>query len=146
MKEPSNINRGRFEDRTSSATTDSRPFSRIFQEIVNHLSEIVRSEVRLARTEVRQDLTQLTRSSMVLIIGGAFAMFAVGFLLLGVVYALETRMAPWLSAVIVGTGVGILAVIFLQVGRMKVRQASLRPDKTIQSLRENVTWMKKQIR
>ena len=144
MKEPSNINRGRFED--ASSTTDSRPFSRIFQDIVTHLSEIVRSEVRLARTEVRQDLTHLTRSSLVLIIGAVFALYATGFLLLGVVYALETLMAPWLSAVIVGIGVGILAAIFLQVSRRRLKQTSLRPDKTIQSLRENVTWMKKQIR
>jgi len=146
MTEPSNINRGRFEEPTPSSTTDSRPFSRIFQDIVNHLSEIVRSEVRLVRTEVRQDVTQFTKSSVVLIIGAVLAFFATGFLLLGVVYALETRLAPWLSAVIVGTSVGILAAIFLQVGRMKLKQASLRPDKTIQSLRENVTWMKKPIR
>jgi hypothetical protein len=40
-------------------------------------------------------------------------------------------------------GVGMLAGLFLLIGRNKMNLASLRPDKTIQSLEENVTWLKK---
>ena len=71
---------------------------------------------------------------MFVAIGAAFALYALGFILLGVVYALATRMAPWLS-VSVGVGVGIVAAIFVQIGRTKIKQASLKPDKRFKAWR-----------
>jgi len=50
------------------------------------------------------------------------------------------------SALIVAVGVGVIAAIFLHVGRTKMKQIDLKPDNTIRSLQENVTWMKKQVR
>jgi len=145
MEDRPSTKQGHFDDvdgTYSSSKSDSRSFSRILQEIVNHLTEIIRSEVRLARTEIRQDVAQVAKASAFVAVGAVFALYALGFILLGVVYALATRMAPWLSAVSVGVAVGIVAAIFCQVGRTKIKHASLKPDKTIQSLEENVRWMK----
>lgn len=109
-----------------------------------HLTEIIRCELRLAATEVRQEVTQLAKASVCVAVGAVFALYALGFILLGVVDAFATRMAPWLSAVGVGVGVGIVAAIFFQVVRTKLQQASRKPEKTIQSLQKNLTWMKTQ--
>jgi len=149
MKERSNINKdpfGGFDDKQASSKPSGRTFSQILQEIVSHLTEIIRSELRLARTEVRQDVTQVLKVSVIFMIGAVFALYALGFMMVAVVYGLGTMMVPWLSALIVGVGAGVVAAIFLQVGLTKIRRASLKPDKTIQSLQENVTWMKKQTR
>jgi len=149
MKERSNINpdEGNAFGRTrASSDSDSRPFSRILQEIVTHLTEIVRSEMRLARAEVRADIVPVARASVFIVIGAVFGFYALGFVLLGLVYGLGTQVAPWLAALMVGVGVAVIAAVFLQVGRSKMKQASLKPDKTIRSLQENVTWMKKQAR
>jgi uncharacterized membrane protein YqjE len=135
-----------FGARQPSSESGARPFSRILQEIVNHLAEIVRCEVRLARVEVQQDLAQVARAGAFLAIAAVFALFALGFILLGVVYALGTSIALWLSAVIVGVGAGFVGAIFALIGRKKLERAELRPEKTIRSLQENVTWMKKQFR
>ena len=146
MKERSSTNQGHLNDvdgTDPSSKAESRSFSRILQEIISHLTEIIRSEVRLARTEIQQDVTQVAKASVFVAVGVVFALYALGFILLGVVYALATRMAPWLSAVSVGVGAGIVAAIFFQIGRTKIKQASLKPDKTIRTLQENVTWMKK---
>jgi len=69
-------------------------------------------------------------------------LYALGFVLLSAVYALGTGIPLWLSALIVGAGIGITAAIFLQVGRNRMKQANLKPDQTIRSLQENVTWLK----
>jgi len=146
MKERSNIN-GSFDNPgnpRASLKSDDRTFSRILQGIVNHLTEIIRSELRLAQTELRRDLTQVVRASVFIVVGALAALYALGFILLAAVYGLATVMDPWLSAVIVGVAVAIVAVIFLQIGRSRLKRASLKPDETIQSLRENITWMKKQ--
>jgi Protein of unknown function (DUF1469). len=131
-------------DQSSKAGGGS--FSQILQEIVNHLTEIIRSEVRLLRAEVRQDLTQVAKASVFFVIGAVLAFYGLGFVLLGLVYALGSRMPLWLSAVIVGVGAAGIAGFFSGIGRRKIKQASLKPDKTIGSLQENVTSMKKQTR
>jgi len=147
MKERSNMSKerlDRFDETQESSKSGDRTFSRIVQEIVNHLTEIVRSEFRLARTEVGQDLSQVLKASVFFIFGAVLALYALGFLLLALVYGLGTMMAAWVSALIVGAGAALTAVIFLQVGRAKIAQASLKPDETIQSLQESATWIKKQ--
>jgi apolipoprotein N-acyltransferase len=149
MKERSRINKDQFDaigDLRASSKSDGRPLSQIVQDIVARLTEIVRSEFQLARAEVRADMTQVARAGVFLAIGAIFGLYALGFMLLAVVYALGTLVAPWLSALIVGVAVGVIAAIFLQVGRTRMKQADLKPDKTIRSLQENVSWMKKQVR
>jgi hypothetical protein len=116
----------------------------IFQDIVSHVSDIIRSEVRLAQAEVTQDVTQYARASSFVAAAGVLALFALGFILLGAVYALGGVMPSWLAALLVGAAVGIVAAILYVTGRKKLAQASLRPDKTIQTLEDNVTWFKRQ--
>lgn len=145
MKERSNINREKSDVfGSASSKSDDRPFFQIVQEILAHLTEIIRSEVQLARTEVRADIAQVARAGAFVAVGAVFGLYALGFVLLSVVHALETRLSPGLSALIVGIGVGVIAAIFLSVGRSKMKRADLKPDKTIRSLQENITWMKKQ--
>jgi len=150
VKERSTIDKDPFDDfgaaRGSSKAGDDRPFSRILQEIVNHLTEIIRSEFRLAQTEVRRDLTQVAKASVLFVVAGVFALYALGFILVAAVYALGTVVAPWIAALIVGVGIAMAAAICLQVGRTRMKRASLKPDETIESLQENITWMKKQTR
>jgi hypothetical protein len=71
-------------------------------------------------------------------------LYAFGFLLLAIVYALQETWPPWASALSVSFGVAIVAAMLLLMGRKRMKLASLRPDKTIQSLEDNVTWLKKQ--
>jgi len=122
---------------------DGRSIKQILQDIVNHVSDIIRSEVQLARTEVRQDLMHYGKASTLIGIAGVLLFYAVGFVLLSAVYALQAVMAPWLAAVLVGVAVGIVAAVLYLTGRKKLKQASLRPDKTIKTLEDNVTWFKR---
>jgi uncharacterized membrane protein YqjE len=125
------------------AQPGSRGISRILQEIVSHVAEIIRSELQLARTEARQEITQVANAGIYLLFGIVFGLFALGFVLLGAVYALGSTMPVWLAAIIVGAASGTVAMIFLSVGRTKMKKSSLKADITNRSLQENATWMKK---
>ena len=124
--------------------SDSRSIKQILQDIVNHVSDIMRSEVRLAQTEIRQDVTHYAKTSAFIGVAGVLTLYAVGFVLLSVVYALRDVMPSWLAALVVGVTVGAVAALMYRTGRKKLAQATLRPDKTIQTLEENVTWFKRQ--
>jgi uncharacterized membrane protein YqjE len=136
-----NESRARDEDPSRS---DGRSIKQILQDIVNNVSDIIRSEVRLAKTEVRQDVTHYAKTSALIGVAGVLALYAVGFILLSAVYALQGVLASWLAALVVGAAAGIPAAILYLTGRKKLAQASLRPHQTIQTLEDNVTWFKKQ--
>src|ERR1700692_1051394 len=106
MKDRTNIKNelDASDEADASSKSGGRSFSQILQEIVSHVTEIVRSEVRLARVEGGEDVAQVTRASVFVVIGAAFALQALGFVLLGLVYGLGTTMPLWQAAVIVGAG------------------------------------------
>lgn len=121
-----------------------RSISRIVQEMLNHLSEIIRAEFRLVQTELRQDATRMARAWIYLGAAAVMGFFTLGFFLLSAVYALSTIMPAWLAAILVGALTGIVATSLLVIGRNRLKVTSLKPEKTIQSLEDNITWLKTQ--
>lgn len=131
------------EETHASSKSSVRPIASILQEVLAQLTEIIRSEIRLASVEIREDVTKVARAGIFLVVSAVLALYAFGFILFAGVYALA-RIAPlWASALIVGVVIGVIATGFLFVGRRKMKLASLRPDATIESFQENVTWLKK---
>jgi hypothetical protein len=144
MKERPDIHSESFEQTRSTTPPDGRSIKQIIQDIVNNITDIIRSEVLLAKAEVRQDLTKFAKAGAFIAMAGLFILYATGFVLLSAVYALEQALPSWLAAVLVGVSVGVAAAILYVIGRKKLRQASLRPKETIQTLEDNVTWLKRQ--
>lgn len=132
-----------YEDTHASSKSSGRPIANILQEVLAQLTDLIRSEIRLASVEIREAVAQVARAGIFLVVSAVLALYAFGFILFAGVYALA-RIAPlWASALIVGVAMGVIATAFLFVGRNKMKLASLRPDVTIESLQENVTWLKK---
>jgi uncharacterized membrane protein YqjE len=142
--------RGRFNGGKEAMTLEDRPnssrsISQILQEIVGHVGEIVRSEIRLATTELRQDLTGRAKAATYLAIGSVLLFYGGGFVLLGLVYAMATAWPAWLSAMVVGAVVALLGTILFATGRGKMKQR-LRLDMTSQTAEDNLRWLKNQAR
>jgi hypothetical protein len=122
-----------------------RPISRIIEDILRHVGEIIQSEVRLAKTEIRQDLAEVKHAGTFIVAAGVAGMFALGFLLLAAVYGLSTIMPPWLAAIAVGVVLGLVGTGLLVKGLHMLKLTSMTPDRTIQSLEDNVKWFKKHV-
>ena len=60
----------------------------LMQDILSNVQHILRSEVRLATAEVKEEVGKGGKAGAVLVAGVVFALYALGFLLLGAVYAL----------------------------------------------------------
>jgi Kef-type K+ transport system membrane component KefB len=109
------------------------------------VGEIIRSEVRLAKTEIRQDFAEVKHAGTFIVAAGVAGMFALGFLLLAAVYGLSTIMPPWLAAITVGVVLGLVGTGLLVKGLHMLKLTSMTPDRTIQSLEDNVKWFKKHV-
>jgi len=145
MRERQHFNGGKQAASAEDRSSSGRSMSQILQEIVSHISEIIRSEVRLATTEIKQDMAERAKAATYLIIAGALILYGGGFALLGVVYAIATVWPAWLSAIAVGVGVGLVGSILLAIGRGKMKQR-LRLDMTSQTAEDNLRWLKNQVR
>jgi uncharacterized membrane protein YqjE len=118
-----------------------RSISTVLYDIVGNVQEIIRSEIRLARTEFAEELGKFRSASVLLGAGALLATFGVLFLLLAIVYALSLVIPAWAAALAVAAAVAALAGILLGAGirRMKALRAA---PKTTATLKENVEWAK----
>jgi Putative Actinobacterial Holin-X, holin superfamily III len=124
---------------------DERPLSRLLEDTLTNTQELIRSEFRLATTEVQEKLAVARKPATIFAAGIIAALYGLGFLLLSAVYGLSIVVPPWLAALIVGAALLGTAAFLMSSGRGRLRQVRP-PEKTIQSVKENITWLKDQMR
>jgi len=124
--------------------SSDRSVSDVLQDIIRNIQDIVRSEVRLAKTEVREEVTKAKSAGLLLSIGALSGIFGLFFLLFAIVYGLSNIVPNWAAALIVAVALAICAGIMLRAGVKRFKQVHPAPDKTIESLKENVEWAKQQ--
>ena len=93
-----------------------RSFSDLLQGIIHNVQDIVRSEVRLAKTEIREEAIKAKASLVLLGAGAVTGLFAILFLLLMIVYALALVMPNWAAALSVGAALAVVATLMLTGG------------------------------
>ena len=125
---------------------NGRSMAEVLQDIVANIQEIFRSEFKLAKAEIHEETTKIARASVPLGIGILLALYAVGFVLLAAVHGLATMVDAWLAALIVGVAVGVISMVLVSIGRKRLKQVKVVPEKTIGTMKENVQWAKHQIR
>lgn len=124
---------------------NERSFQDILQDIVKKLEQIVRDELRLARTELAAEAVRAARAGKVVAVGAVAAFFGAWFLLLCCVYALAIVLPMWAASLVVGGGAAIIGGIALMAGVARLRRINPAPPQTMQSIRENVRWTKEQL-
>jgi len=133
---------------TNSDSTTPEDGSRITQliGIARDGAELVRQELRLARQETIEKVTPVAQSTGMVLGGGLLAAFGSTYLMDGLVRLLATRMPHWLASLLfAGALIGAGAGLVLR-GRGQIKNISLVPEKTINSLREDKAWILRQIK
>jgi uncharacterized membrane protein YqjE len=128
------------------AGQNGRSVPEVLQDIVGNIQEIIRSEFSLAKIEIKQDATQAKGPVIIGLIGGALGLYALGFLLLTAIFGMATVMPIWLAALIVGAVLTLVSIALLSAAGKRLKQVHKVPERTIESLKENVQWAKEQIK
>ena len=121
--------------------TAERSISTVLYDIVGNVQEIIRSEMRLARTEFTEELGKMRSASVLLGVGALLAMFGVLFVLVAIVYALSLVIPAWAAALAVAVAVSALGGILVGAGIKRLKAVRAAP-KTTETLKENVEWAK----
>lgn len=118
-----------------------RSTGELLKESVGHIGEIFRSEVRLARAELRAEARVAGMGVLLGAVGALFGVFGVNFLLWAVVWALVPDVPIWLASLLVGFTSLVAAGIFLFAGNGKLQQVDA-PRRTAATMKENLEWVK----
>lgn len=127
--------------RTEEPGTNASP-GQLASEVAKDLSTLVRQEIALAKAELQQEAK--TAGAAAGAFGGAgFAgYFVLFFLSLAGVYGLDSVMpAGWAALIVAGVWAVIAGVLAL-VGKNKINQFSPKPERTIETVKEDVQWAK----
>lgn len=100
---------------------NGRPVAAILREMISHLGDLVRAEVRLVSLEARQEIAAKKSAAISIVVANVLVLYGVAFLLLGLVYALSMIWPPWLAAVVVGLVLGIVGIVLLAAGIQKIK-------------------------
>jgi uncharacterized membrane protein YqjE len=125
---------------------NGRSVPEVLQDIVGNIEEIIRSEFRLAKAEIKEEASQAAPPLKMIVVGAAIGFYALGFLIFTLVMGLATVMPTWLAALIVGAVLGLIALVLITAASKRLKQVNKVPERTIETLKENVQWAKSQIK
>jgi len=113
--------------------------------IVSDAQTLLRQQVDMLRTEVKEDMRRTKDAAKYMGIGAAVASLGGLFLVISLVYLLHWLAAPhlpeWACWAIVGGVLAVGGLIAMYVGKRTFDSFNPLPDKTANALQENVSWI-----
>ena len=125
---------------------ENLPLGDLLGDLATSMSNLVRQEVALAKVEITQKATYVGRNVGYLVIGGAVAYAALLAIIAAIIMLLAKVMPHWGSALIVGAVVGAIGWMLIGKAMAALQQTDLTPHETVETLKEDATWMKQQIK
>jgi uncharacterized membrane protein YqjE len=122
--------------------SQDRSLSEVFQDIVRNVKEIIRAEISLAKTEVREEASKAVSSLAWVVVGALSGIFAVVFILWTAAYALGHLWPMWAATLVVAGVLTLSAIGLLIIGIRRLRELHPTPERTVQTIKENVAWVR----
>lgn len=134
---------------------EERSLGDLFSELATETSTLVRQEVALAQAEITRKATKVGTQVGFLVVGGAIALLATLSLLAALIIGLGQLISnlasvtpmtgAWISALVIGLIIGGIAAYLITSALTKLRETSLTPTQTVESLKEDAQWLKDQV-
>ena len=139
---------------TSYEAYDSRSLTDLVKRLRDESVVLIREEVELAKTELSEKATKVSRNTGLLIAGGAIAHLGLIFCLLAASYGLYVTIglaglpihALWIAPLIVGLVVGGIGLAMFFKAKRTLANVSPVPERTIHSVKEDKRWVSKKAR
>jgi cytochrome c-type biogenesis protein CcmH/NrfG len=124
---------------------EERSFGELLGELSEDVSTLMRQEVRLARAEMSRTLSRATTDAVKLGAGALVALAGgltvVAALVLGLI---ALGLAAWVSALIIGALLGATGYVMLRNGLQDLKRVDPTPHRTVETLRDDLQWVKEQ--
>jgi len=123
-------------------TQNGRSTGDIMQDVVRDIGDIVRAELRLARAEVGEKASNAGKAAGMM--GGAAVAGLLGGMALVAtcIAVLATMMPVWLASLIMTAVLLIAAGCLYLLGRTKLKNVNPKPERTVETLKDDIEWAK----
>ncbi|MGN6250722.1 MAG: phage holin family protein [Marmoricola sp.] len=128
----------------ATGTEDTRSLGAIVGDISADVSALMRQEVELAKTELKQEATRLGKGAGMLGGAGFAGYMTVLFLSLTLTFVLDIWLPLWAGALITAGIWAVAAAVLAMRGRTELKEANPDLPETRQTLKEDVQWAKAQ--
>lgn len=133
---------GEYAYQSQRSESRERSMADVIKDIISNVQDMIRSEVRLAKAELREETTRTMAAAKMLGLAAGLGLFAGAFLLTGIALLLALVMPGWAAMLLMAVVLGLPAAILFGKGRAQLTVPT--PNKTIDNVKENVAWMKNQ--
>jgi len=131
---------------SENQASESRSLGDLFAQLANETSTLVRQEVALAKAEVTKNAKEVGKNVGYLAIGGAIAYASLLAVIAGLTLLLAKVMPAWGASLVVGIVVALVGWVLIGKAISALQNADVAPRKTVETLKEDATWMKQQMK
>ncbi|MFG2577179.1 phage holin family protein [Streptomyces sp. NPDC048481] len=126
--------------RPAAVSADDRTVGELLSVVTSDVQTLFRQEVELAKAEITQEATKAGKAAGMY--GGAgFAGYMVLlFLSLAAVLGLANVIDGGWAALIVAAVWGVIGAVLYQRGRTRMRTVAPKPERTVETMKENAQW------
>jgi len=124
---------------------EDRSLGELLSELAGDTGTLVRQEVALAQAELTSKAVSVGKNVGFLAVGGLVAYAAVLAILAAIIVGLAHFIPLWLSALLVGLVVGIIAFLLISSALKALKETDLKPNQTVDTLKEDAKWLKNQV-
>lgn len=133
---------------------DDRSLGSLIKELGDEGSRLIREEVQLAKTELREKFEVYERNTMKMAVGGVMLLGAFFVLLVAVNRGLTVllgefmaaEMAVWIAPLILAFVAGVTGWGMTRNAQSEMKREGFTPTKTMRTLREEKNWVQQQAR
>lgn len=126
--------------------SDEASLGELFSSLTSDLSHLVRSEMELARVEIREEAGKAGKAAGMLGGGVVAALLALIMLASAAAWGLaEVIDAGW-AFLVVGLVIGAVAAVLVMNGRQRLADVRPVPDQTVDTLKEDARWARAQLK
>jgi formate/nitrite transporter FocA (FNT family) len=119
-----------------------RSLGELVSEMTSELSQLMRQEIELAKTETKAELAKVTDAGKAFGAGAFLGYLAVLMFAFAAGWGLAAVMPTGFAFLIVGVVLGIGAAIAFLAGRKRLEGFTPVPEETVETLKEDVEWAK----
>ncbi|GAA4744180.1 phage holin family protein [Nocardioides endophyticus] len=129
---------------TPGHESDQRSLGEIVSDVTQDLTTLIRQEIDLAKTELKEEGRKAAKGAGMLGGAGLAGYFTVLFLSTTLMFVLDEFLELWLSALIVTVLWAIATAVLALIGKKKLEASRPQLPQTQQTLKEDVRWAKAQ--
>lgn len=128
----------------TESSDDTRSLGEIVSDVTQDLTTLLRQEIDLAKTELKEEATKAGKGAGMLGGAGLAGYFTVLFLSTSLMFVLDEFLELWTAALIITVLWAVATAVLAVFGKNKLKASRPELPQTQQTLKEDVQWAKAQ--